>query len=208
MGKPLDLAPGTPLPPARRALQALAARRRQLVEMRKQEVTRRQQIADRAVVCSIGRHVRLLDREVAGLDGRIAGLVAAEQELAPVARRLRTAPGVGPVVAVGLLAEPPELGQLGRREIAALVGVAPIADDTGKRRGPRHIRGGRPVPRMLLYIAALHASRHDAGFRAFRSRLEAEGKKFKQVIIAVARKLLTVLKAMLRTGTEYIPAPV
>jgi transposase len=95
MGARLDLAPGTLLSPARRALQGLAARRRQLVEMRKQEVTRRQQIAEREVVCSIGRHVRLLDREVAGLDARIAGLVAVEQELAPVERRLRTAPGVG-----------------------------------------------------------------------------------------------------------------
>ena len=207
MGARLDLAPTAPLPPARRALQALAARRRQLVEMRKQEQTRLQQTADPLARRSIARVIALLDREIKAFEAKIAATIAADPELGEIARRLQTAPGVGPIVAATLLAELPELGRLDRRHIAALVGLAPIADDTGRRRGVRRIRGGRPIPRSLLYIAALHASRHDAGFRAFRARLQAAGKSVKQALVATARKLLTTLNAMLRTGTDFVPAP-
>jgi len=207
MGARLDLAPTAPLPPARRALQALAARRRQLVEMRKQEQTRLQQTADPLARRSIARVIALLDREIKAFEAKIAATIAADPELGEIARRLQTAPGVGPIVAATLLAELPELGRLDRRHIAALVGLAPIADDTGRRRGVRRIRGGRPIPRSLLYIAALHASRHDPGFRAFRARLQAAGKSVKQALVATARKLLTTLNAMLRTGTDFVPAP-
>ena len=207
MGTRLDLAPTEPLPPARRALQALAARRRQLVEMRKQERTRARQTHDPRACRSIVRVIALLDREIEDLETRIAQALAADPELAEIARRLQTAPGIGPITAATLIAELPELGHLDRRRIAALVGLAPIADDTGHRRGIRAIRGGRPIPRALLYNAALQASRHDPGFRAFRVRLQAEGKKVKQAIVATARKLLTMLNAMLRTGTDFVPIP-
>ena len=143
--------------------------------------------------------------EIKALDDRIAATVAADPALAEPARRLRTAPGVGPVIAVGLLVELPELGHLDRRAIAALVGLAPIADDTGYRRGRRSIGGGRPIPRSLLYIAALHASRREPGFAAFRARMQAKGLTVKQALVATARKLLTVLNAMLKSGTDFIP---
>jgi transposase len=208
MGARLELAPAAPLPPARRALQALATRRRQLVGMRKQELTRSQQTQDGQSRASIARAVAFFDSEIKDLDDRIAAAVAADPALAEPARRLRTAPGVGPVVAVGLLAELPELGRLDRRQIAALAGLAPRADDSGHRRGRRTIGGGRPVPRSLLYIAALHASRRDPGFRAFRARMQAGGKTVKQALVATARKLLTVLNAMLKTGSDFVPATV
>ena len=84
-------------------------------------------------------------------------------------------------------------------------GRAPIADDTGYRRGRRAIGGGRPIPRSLLYIAALHASRREPGFAAFRARMQAKGLTVKQALVATARKLLTVLNAMLKSGTDFIP---
>lgn len=205
MGARLELAPALPLPPARRDLQALATRRRQLVGMRKQELTRVQQTQDALGRASITRAIAFFDCEIAELEDRIAAVVAGDPALAEPARRLRTAPGVGPVIAVGLIAELPELGRLDRRAIAALVGLAPIADDTGTRRGRRAIGGGRPIPRSLLYIAALHASRHDPGFGAFRARMQAKGLTVKQALVATARKLLTVLNAMLKSGTDFIP---
>lgn len=132
-----------------------------------------------------------------------AALTAADPELAEIDRRLKTVPGVGPVVAATLIAELPELGRLDRRRIAALAGLAPIARDSGKRLGRRTIGGGRPVVRTMLYIAALHASRRCPVFNAFRSRLVAAGKPVKAAITATARKLLGVLNAMLATGTDY-----
>ena len=205
MGTRLDLAPTEPLPPARRALQALAARRRQLVEIAG-GTSRAGKRRCRAPARSIVRVTALLDREIEDLETRIAQALAADPELVD-RRRLQTAPGIGPITAATLIAELPELGHLDRHRIAALVGLAPIADDTGHRRGIRAIRGGRPIPRALLYNAALQASRHDPGFRAFHVRLQAEGKKVKQAIVATARKLLTMLNAMLRTGTDFVPIP-
>jgi transposase len=207
MGARLELAPAVPPQPERRDLQALATRRRQVVGMRKQELTRRQQTQDPLARASIARVIAVFDGEIKNLDDRIAAAVAADPALAEPARRLRTLPGVGPVIAVGLLAELPELGHLDRRAIAALAGLAPIADDSGHRRGRRAIRGGRAIPRSLLYIAALHASRHDPGFRAFRARMQANGLTVKQALVATARKLLTVLNAMLKSGTDFVPAP-
>ena len=132
-------------------------------------------------------------------------IVEADPALAEIDRRLRTVPGVGPIVAATLIAELPELGRLDRRSIAALAGLAPIARDSGKRAGRRTIGGGRPIVRTMLFIAGLHASRRDATFRDFRMRLEAAGKPVKAAITATARKLLTVLNAMLAAGTDYRP---
>jgi transposase len=206
MGRRLELTPAVPLPPERQALQALVTRRRQLVDMRKAETTRLKQTADAFARRSIEGHLRRLEREVAAFDAEIAARVAAAPDLRDGARRMRTAPGVGPVVAATLLAEMPELGRLDRRKVAALAGLAPVARDSGTRRGPRAIAGGRPLVRSLLYLAALQASRRDPGLAAFRARLLAAGKTPKQAIIAVARKLLVILNAMFRTGSDFIPA--
>jgi transposase len=103
--------------------------------------------------------IALLDRRITKIAAQMTKLVAADPELAATNRRLQTAPGVGPVVAATLIAELPELGQIDRRSIAALAGLAPIARDSGRRSGPRSIGGGRPIMRIILYLVALQASR-------------------------------------------------
>ena len=192
-----------PIAPARRALQAQATRRRQLVAMRKQEAMRLQQTADVEARADIRGMVAILKRRIAKIEARMAELVAADPEMATLDRRLRTAPGVGPVVAATLIAELPELGQRDRRRIAALAGLAPIARDSGKRMGRRVIGGGRSIVRTMLYIAALHASRRCAAFKEFRARLQGAGKPVKAALVAIARKLLVTLNAMLAAGTDY-----
>jgi transposase len=207
MGARLDLAETEPLSPARRALKTLAARRRQLVAMRKAERTRLRQVEQGFARASIERMLALLDAEIVALEAETAALVAREPELAAPTALLASAPGVGKVVAATLVAELPELGRRDRRRIAALCGLAPVARDSGRREGGRTIAGGRPVVRAALYIAALQASIRDPGLAAFRNRLEAAGKKPKQAIIAVAHKLLVMLNAMLRTGQPFVPSP-
>jgi transposase len=208
LGARLTPAQTQPLPPERRALQAQATRRRQLVEMRKQEATRLQQTADPAARADIRGVIAMLDRRIAKIEARMTDLVTADPELAAIERRLRTAPGVGPVVAATLIAELPELGQIDRRSIAALAGLAPIARDSGRRSGPRSIGGGRPIVRTILYLAALQASRRSPQFIHFRERLQAAGKSVKTAIIATARKLVVTLNAMLASGTDYRPTAV
>lgn len=192
-----------PLAVARRALQAQATRRRQLVEMRKQEATRLQQTADGEARADIRSHIAVLDGRINKANERMVALIAADPELADIDRRMKTVPGVGPVVAATLIAEMPELGRLDRRKIAALAGLAPIARDSGKRLGRRTIGGGRPVVRAMLYMAALQASRRCPTFKTFRSRLADAGKPPKVTIIATARKLLGALNAMMANGTDY-----
>ncbi|MEE8455269.1 MAG: IS110 family transposase [Limibaculum sp.] len=204
MGERLRPALTEPVPPARRALQAQVTRRFQLVEMRKQEATRLKQTADSGACADIRSHIALLGRRIARFDARIETLTTEDEAFARIERRLRTAPGIGPVVAATLIAELPELGSLDRRRIAALAGLAPVARDSGKRNPPRAIAGGRPVLRRMLYLAALQASRRHPVFMAFRARLQDQGKSPKTAIIAVARKLLTILNAMLRSQTDFV----
>ena len=141
------------------------------------------------------------DREVAKLDQKLAALLNDHDDWQALARRLRTMPGVGPVVAPTLIALLPELGQLSRRMIASLVGLAPYDDDSGKRRGERHIKGGRAAVREALYMAAVVAMKHNPPIAAFAKRLA--GKKPKVIITACMRKLLVMLNAMLRDGTDW-----
>jgi transposase len=203
MGARLPLRRTEPLAPARRALQALAARRRQLVQMRKQEACRLAQADHPVARRSCKRFVALYGRDIARVEAEMAALVADDPEFAETERRLRTAPGVGPVVAATLIAEMPELGRLTRRAAAALVGIAPIARDSGRRSPAREIGGGRPILRSALYLAGLAASRRHPRFKAFRDQLEDRGKSKKAAIIAVARKLLTCLNAMLHKGQDF-----
>lgn len=191
----------------RRTLQAYLARRRQLVEIRKQEKTRRQQIGDALVRADIEDHISCLGRRITRLEALIQELVRADPALAEIEQRLRTAPGVGLIVALTLIAELPELGQLDRRAIAALAGLAPVARDSGKRQAARTIWGGRPVVRALLYVAALQASRRDPTFKAFRTRLQGAGKPLRAALVATARKLVTVLNAMLAKAADYRADP-
>jgi transposase len=197
--------PADPVPePAREALALLAKRRDQLVQMRAQEKNRRSEAHDRAMIENIECHVAFLDGEIAAIETRIAALIKTEPAIAEDARLLRSAPGVGPVACMQLIAQMPELGQVGPKQIAALAGLAPLNVDSGTHRGKRTIGGGRKRIRDALYMAALNAVRRTGCFRIFYQRLRTAGKPAKLALIAVARKLLTTLNAMLRDRKPYL----
>jgi transposase len=199
-----------PLPDATTAaLQALLARRRQLLDMRTAEQNRLKMGAKTlpaAVRRNLEKHVRWLTSQVEELDGDLGDAIEASPLWRAKDDLLQSVPSIGPTVSRTLLATLPELGTLSRQQIAALVGLAPVADDSGQRRGQRHIRGGRTAVRCALYMAALSAARFNPVLRAFYQRLRAAGKLAKVALTAVARKLLTILNAMVRSGQPWAPA--
>jgi transposase len=203
MGAKLALAPTLKLDPARRRLAELVARREDLVALVSAETQRLAQARDPFVARDIKGVLAVLRRRRLGLDKEIAAQKRSNQELDRIDKRLRTAPGVGPSVASVLIACLPELGHTERRPIASLAGLAPHACESGHRKGKRHVWGGRAEVRRALYIAAFIASRHDPELKAMRKRLIDAGKPFKVAIIAVARKLLTILNAMIRNNRDY-----
>jgi transposase len=151
----------------------------------------------------LAQHIKALRAELRSLSQAITAAILADETLRPEYQRLISVPGIGPAVAAGLLAWLPELGRQPAAKLAALVGVAPFDDDSGDRRGARHIRGGRAPLRNLLYMAALVASQRNAVLRAFYQRLCAKGKPAKVALVAVMHKLLTRLNAMLRAGRDW-----
>jgi transposase len=203
MGRALDLAPTPPPDRDRARLAALVARRDDLVTTIRREKNRAGTTQDRWIGREIARLVKVLDAHLKAVETAIAGLVDASGPLSAQARRLRSVPGLGPTVTAVLLARLPELGQLDHRRIAALAGLAPHACDSGLARGKRHIWGGRADVRRALYLAAFVASRHDPAIKAFRTRLTAAGKPLKLALTACARKLLTILNAMIRSDQDY-----
>lgn len=203
MGTALRLEPAPPACPRRRRLAELVARRDDLVSMRTQEKNRLAQARDPAIKKDVRSMIALLDRRVAKMDAEIERQIEADDALAARARRLRSVPGVGPVSAAVLTARLPELGTTDRRAIAALAGLAPHACDSGRMRGKRMIWGGRADVRRALYQAAFSASRYDDGFRAYRTKLEAQGKPHKIAVIATARRLLTTINALVRDERDY-----
>jgi transposase len=188
------------------ALDALLSRRQQLLEMRVMESNRLGACADPTVRAGLERHLSWLEAEVAEADTRLAEAVQASPAWREKDELLQSIPGLGPVSRLTLLAALPELGSLEGGKIAALVGLAPFADDSGTRRGGRHVRGGRAAVRRILYLAALSAVRHHPALKAFRDRLSARGKKPKVILTAVARKLLVIANAVIRTGLPWDPA--
>ena len=190
--------------PARNALSRLAKRRDQLVLMRAQEKNRRSEADDRVMAERISRLIEVLNDEIAEIEADIKALTKAEPEIADDARLMRSVPGVGPVACMQLIAKMPELGHVGAKQIAALAGLAPFNVDSGTFRGKRKIAGGRKRVRDALYMAALNAVRRADPFKAFYTRLRQAGKPAKLALIAVARKLLTVLNAMMRDRKPYL----
>lgn len=188
------------------ALDALLSRRRQLLEMRVMEANRLGACADAVVRAALERHLAWLDAEIAAADRSLADAVNANPVWHRKDELLRSIPGLGPVSSHTLLAALPELGTLDGGQVSALAGLAPFADDSGTRRGPRHVRGGREAVRRVLYLAALSAVRYNPAMKAFRDRLAARGKKPKVILTAVARKLLVIANAILRTGRRWEPA--
>jgi transposase len=195
-----------PLPDAQaRSLDALLARRRQLLDMLTMERNRLGACADAAVGADLQAHVGWLLERLAGCEKGLAAAVKACPAWREKENLLRSIPGIGPVASRTLLAALPELGTLPNRKAAALAGLAPFDDDSGTRRGTRHIRGGRADVRAALYMAALSAAKHNPPLRAFHQRLRAAGKKAKVALVAVARKLVVLANAVLRTAQPWSP---
>jgi transposase len=194
-----------PLPDAAaRALDALLSRRRQLVEMLVAE-RNRLLVAAPAVRRDLQQHIRFLERRLREADADLHTAVKTSPAWRVKDDLLQSVPGVGRVVSLTLLAELPELGRLSHKQIAALVGVAPLARDSGTLRGKRLVYGGRAPVRAVLYMAALVASRRNPVIRACYERLRAAGKPAKVALTACMRKLLTILNAMARSGTPWRP---
>lgn len=185
-----------------RLLADLVARRRQLISMIVAEKSRRDTAAP-AVRRTIEPVLRTLQRLVRELERRIDTTLQEDLERAELLALLQTVPGVGPGIARTLLIDLPELGHLGRREIASLVGVAPFAKDSGTVRGYRRIRGGRASVRTVLYLGAMTASRFNPVLRELYERLRTTGKPAKLAYVAVARKLLTILNAVARERAAW-----
>jgi transposase len=204
MGRALDLRPTVRVDGGRLRLAELVARRDAIVAAITAETNRLGMARDAFVRRDIGRMLGVLRGRRAAIEKEIASHISAHQPLASDAARLRTAPGIGPTIAAVLLARLPELGRLDRRAIASLAGLAPHACDSGHRRGRRHVWGGRAEARRALYIAALVASRYNPVLKAVRDRMQVAGKPTKVAILAIARKLLTILNAMLRDQRDFV----
>ncbi|GAA3720264.1 IS110 family transposase [Sphingomonas cynarae] len=175
----------------------LVRRRRQLVDAAAQEKQREPIPGQPLVTGSVERHLAFLAKEIAAIDEAIADAIEADATLARRAALLRTIPGVGAVTAATLVAELPELGLTGNKQIAALTGVAPMNRDSGMSRGQAHIAGGRMSARCCLYMATIVAIRCNSAIRPFYKRLREQGKPPKVAIVAAMRKLITVANSML-----------
>ena len=190
--------PGRPLLSADRdRLAALVTRRRQVIDRLTAE-RNRQPTAPGSMRDRIGQHIAWLTEELQALDNDLRQFIDQNPAWHATEDLLQSAPGVGPVTAMTLIADLPELGQLDRQEIAALVGVAPMNRDRGPKRGKRRTQGGRAQVRSVLYMAALSASRCNPVIRAFYEKLIQRGKEQKVALTACMRKLLVILKAMVK----------
>ena len=192
-----------PLPDvATRQLSGLVTRRRQVIEMLTAERNRLRAAAP-AVRDHIKEHILWLQRSLSDLDKDLGQAIHSSDMWRTQNDLLQSTPGVGPVLSTTLLAELPELGSLNRKEIAALVGVAPLNRDSGTLRGRRSVWGGRSQVRAVLYMATLVASRRNPAIRIFYERLVAAGKPKKVALTACMRKLLTILNAMVRHQSSW-----
>jgi transposase len=191
--------PVRPLPDAATSLLAdLVARRRQIVEMLGAEGQRQRRATNKRLKKSIARLQKALEKELAEIDSEIDDNVRGSPLFAEKEALLTSVPAIGKTIASTLIAELPELGTLGRREIAALVGLAPWTRQSGQWRGKSFIGGGRSSVRTALFMGAMVAARFNPVLKAFRDRLVAAGKPKCVALVAVARKLLTILNAIVR----------
>lgn len=199
MQPPVTAAPD----PATTQLTEMVRRRRQLVEMQVMEKQRAEHAQTEPMRTGIRRHLDLLKAEIAGIDRLIADQIAADAALSRRAELLNSIPGIGATTAAVLIAELPELGQIGKKQIAALAGVAPINRDSGLSRGEAHIAGGRLSVRCALYMATLSAIRSNPPIKAFYKHLRDQGKPAKLAITAAMRKLLIVANAIVQKNAEW-----
>ncbi len=197
-----------PLPSeAAQLLDALLTRRRQLLEMLVAEKNRLG-FAPRPLHRGIRQHIRWLERQLDDVTGDLAALIEASPVWQAKSNLLQSVPGIGPIGSAVLLGELPELGTLTHKQIATLAGVAPLARDSGTLRGKRMVWGGRASVRTALFLAALCGRRWNPQLRTFYTRLLTAGKPKKVALIACARKLLTILNAMVRDNKRWAaPTP-
>jgi transposase len=187
----------------RQALDEIMGRRRQLVAMLVMEKNRLAQARNAGVRRDIKGLIAVIEKRIQGCDGELQRQIQASAVWRAQEDLLRSFKGIGPVNARVLVIELPELGTLNRKKIAALVGVAPIARDSGQHRGRRSIAGGRGQIRASLYMATVAAIRSNAIIRIFYQRLREAGKPAKVALVACMRKILTILNAMVRTQTRW-----
>lgn len=183
--------------PERNHLAALVVRRRQIVAM---AATERQRAdpdhLDPVIAADIAAHLHFLQQGLADIEQRIAALIAAHPVWSRLSSALQAIKGVGPQTATALISQMPELGTINRRQIAALAGLAPVNRDSGSTRGRRFIQGGRTQIKTALYLAALSAARFNPTLKSFYQQLRGNGKTPKTALVAVARKLITILNAV------------
>jgi transposase len=198
-----------PLPPEEtRLFRDLLDRRQQLVEMRTMDKNRSSSTTDPRARKSLTRHLAWLDKEIGALEAELDRRLAENPSWKEIDQLLQSIPGIGAQTARTLIGQLPELGKVDRKVIGQLVGLAPIANDSGKTEGQRHIIGGRQQVRNVLYMAALSAVRYNPVGKALYTRLMAKGKSAKAALIAVAHKLLTIANAMVRTRTPWRPCDI
>lgn len=185
-----------------RLIKDLIARRRQLIEMRTQEMNR-EKVMGSPVNLSCRRMIKLFNQEIERIEDKLGKAVEEESAWAERKALLSTVPGVGNALIYTLLADMPELGMLNNKQIAALAGLAPINRDSGRMKGKRRIQGGRPSVRTTLYMATLSATQCNPLIREFYQRLVAEGKHKKVALTAAMRKFLTILNAMVREESAW-----
>lgn len=195
-----DLRLYVPPPPECQALRALQARRAELQDMMIAETNRLEHVRYKSVLKSLRAHIAVLEAQLKAIEAEIAELVGTTDSLREKVRLMRTVKGVGLITATTLLAYLPDIGQLSKGQVARRTGLAPINNDSGKTRAPRHVEPGRREIRRCLYMAAVVAARFNPVLREFAQRLKARGYPFKYVITAVMRKLVVILNAVLRTG--------
>lgn len=200
-------APHVPRDPDRAALTELADRRDQLKRMETQEKNRMAKTTTPIIRADIRASLRALATRIAHFETAIANHLACHADLAHDASLLRSVPGIGQVTSAGLLARLPELGQLDRRAIASLAGLAPKARESGKFRGQRRIGQGRENVRHLLYMSALSLWRNPGPATAMLRRMQDAGKPAKVILIALARKIITIANAVLRDQTPFKITP-
>lgn len=188
-----------PLPDAdARHLSEMVARRRQIIEMMTMERNRRRALTSKRMLKSVDRLLAALQKELTDIDADLDDTIRGTPAWRETEELLTSVPGVGDKLARTLIADLPELGHLSRRQVAALVGVAPINRDSGTMRGRRTTWAGRAKVRSVLYMAALTASQHNGALKTFYQRLLRAGKPKKLALTAVMRKLLTILNAIVR----------
>jgi transposase len=186
-----------------RSLSELVARRRQLIEMMTAERNRRPRLSRKHLVKALDRHLAMLQKDLSEIDEEIKTTIRGTPVWREREELMRSVPGVGPGLARTILADVPEIGTLDRKQLAALVGVAPFNRDSGTYRGRRMIWGGRAKVRGALYMAALVATKHNPPLKSFYQRLLRAGKAKKLALVAVMRKLLTILNAIIRDQTPW-----